>query len=189
VVVDEDEPGARAPAPGALRTLQLFVNTHDREGEHDLFETPDAVAGWLRVHGLGDLRVSASDRLRLVALREALRGSLLGNNGRPDEQAVAHLDAELGASRATLHVAPTGLELRPSTHGVDSAVGTLLSIMFDAMLDGTWVRLKACRRDVCEWVFYDHSRNRSGTWCTMSICGNRTKTSAYWRRHHASESA
>lgn len=180
----DGEPGARAPAPGALRTLQLFVNTHDREAGRDELDTPDGVAVWLRLHGLGEHPVSESDRLRLVALREAFRGSLLGNNGRPDEQAVARLDAELGASRATLHVVPTGLRLRAAPGGVDAVVGALLSIMFDAMLDGTWVRLKACRRDICEWVFYDHSRNRSGTWCSMSICGNRTKTSAYWRRRH-----
>ncbi|HEV2869799.1 MAG TPA: CGNR zinc finger domain-containing protein, partial [Actinomycetota bacterium] len=31
--------------------------------------------------------------------------------------------------------------------------------------------------------FYDHSTNRSGTWCTMSVCGNRRKARAYRRRH------
>jgi predicted RNA-binding Zn ribbon-like protein len=50
------------------------------------------------------------------------------------------------------------------------------------MLDGSWSRLKACRQ--CGWAFYDYSRNRSGSWCSMQLCGNRTKTRAYRRRQH-----
>ena len=43
------------------------------------------------------------------------------------------------------------------------------------MRDGTFARLKACREHTCEWAFYDHSRNRSATWCSMEVCGNRAK--------------
>ena len=50
------------------------------------------------------------------------------------------------------------------------------------MADGTWWRLKGCPRDVCHWLFYDRSRNGSGKWCAMSVCGNRTNTKAYRRR-------
>jgi predicted RNA-binding Zn ribbon-like protein len=48
------------------------------------------------------------------------------------------------------------------------------------MLDGIWERLKACRN--CHWCFYDYSPNRSATWCSMQICGNRKKTREYRRR-------
>ncbi|HSO54001.1 MAG TPA: CGNR zinc finger domain-containing protein [Actinomycetes bacterium] len=51
------------------------------------------------------------------------------------------------------------------------------------MGDGTWSRLKPCRNHGCRWLVYDHSTNRSGTWCTMSLCGNRGKARAYRRRH------
>ena len=47
---------------------------------------------------------------------------------------------------------------------------------------GTWSRFKACRKDTCGWIFYDHSRNRSSNWCSMTICGNRSKTAGYRRR-------
>ena len=33
------------------------------------------------------------------------------------------------------------------------------------------------------WAFYDHSRNRSGTWCEMGKCGNRAKARR-WRERH-----
>ncbi len=42
--------------------------------------------------------------------------------------------------------------------------------------------MKACPDAHCGWLFYDASRNASSTWCSMSICGNRTKTAAYRRR-------
>ena len=53
---------------------------------------------------------------------------------------------------------------------------------------GTWERLKVCRNDECQWAFYDHSRNHSGAWCTMAICGNRMKGRAFrTRRARAGE--
>jgi predicted RNA-binding Zn ribbon-like protein len=58
--------------------------------------------------------------------------------------------------------------------------------MFSAMMDGTWTRLKACRNTACRYVFYDYSKNRSGTWCTMAICGNRLKTRKYRQRRQLS---
>ena len=51
--------------------------------------------------------------------------------------------------------------------------------------DGTWERLKACRQETCRWLFYDGSRNRSSSWCSMQICGSREKQRAYRRRRGA----
>ncbi|NUR93058.1 MAG: CGNR zinc finger domain-containing protein [Nonomuraea sp.] len=63
------------------------------------------------------------------------------------------------------------------------AMAGILDIVRTAMDDGCWQRLKACRRPVCRWVFYDASRNRSSHWCSMEVCGNRVKSrSAYQRR-------
>jgi predicted RNA-binding Zn ribbon-like protein len=53
------------------------------------------------------------------------------------------------------------------------------------MVDGSWSRLKACRNHGCRWAFYDYSRNRSASWCSMQLCGNRTKTRTYRRRRGA----
>ncbi len=40
-------------------------------------------------------------------------------------------------------------------------------------------RMKICGH--CGWLFIDRSKNRSRTWCDMSVCGNREKAS----RHYA----
>ena len=58
----------------------------------------------------------------------------------------------------------------------------LFAIILAAHIDGTWPRLKACRNDICRWAFYDTSKNQSGHWCSMAICGSRRKTRAYRAR-------
>jgi predicted RNA-binding Zn ribbon-like protein len=63
------------------------------------------------------------------------------------------------------------------------ALDQVVAIALGAMIDGSWVRLKACRN--CRWSFYDRSPNRSGTWCSMQLCGNRKKTRAYRKRRSA----
>ena len=78
-----------------------------------------------------------------------------------------------------------GGELVAEAPVVDGALGRLVALVLTAQADGSLARLKACRRDVCHWVFYDRSRNRASHWCAMSVCGNRTKTKAYRRRRAA----
>jgi predicted RNA-binding Zn ribbon-like protein len=76
-----------------------------------------------------------------------------------------------------------GTALESAAGGVDGAVATLLGILHDAQLTGDWPRLKGCRQ--CGYAFFDRSKNRSAAWCAMSICGNRTKNRAYYRRRRA----
>ena len=73
--------------------------------------------------------------------------------------------------------------LEPERGGVDGAVAALLGILHEAQLTGDWQRMKACRQ--CEYAFFDRSKNRSAAWCAMSVCGNRTKNRAYYRRRRS----
>jgi predicted RNA-binding Zn ribbon-like protein len=73
------------------------------------------------------------------------------------------------------------IRLRPADAGVRGALGRLVAIAAEAD-PRELERLRACRRDACQWVFYDASRNRSGAWCSMDVCGARTKMAAYRRR-------
>jgi len=156
------EPGGRTPAPPPLGLVQAFINTNDREGGSDALGQRSSAIAWLREAGFGLSRLSEEDRL--------------------DEWALAVLNVEVSRSGVAVVFDATAAHLRPTRGRVDGVIARLTGAVFEAMAGGTWTRLKACRRDVCRWVFYDHSRNRSGTWCTMEVCGNRVKTSAYWRR-------
>ena len=68
----------------------------------------------------------------------------------------------------------------------DAALTRLLAIVAEAVAAGTWTRLKACREPSCRWAYYDYSRNRRRTWCSMDICGNRAKARA---SHHRKATA
>ena len=48
-------------------------------------------------------------------------------------------------------------------------------------------RVRECARAACEWLFVDHSKNRSRRWCDMQECGNVEKVRRYRRRQQAGE--
>ena len=183
------QPGGRAPAPAALRAVQDFVNTVDREHGPDLLDEPRGLEDWLAARGLLEpgAAVGEPELHSARELREALRALLLANNGEPDDPR-ARVILESAAARAELRAGfpPNGPELVPATGGVDGALGRVTAAAFAAMLDGSWPRLKACPRDLCGWAFFDRSSNASATWCSMSVCGGRVKSGAYYRRRRAS---
>ena len=184
----EDHPKA---APGDLNHIRRFVNTLDLERLTDEIADPESLRDWFAERDLIDERaeLTAADVRQAQAVREALRKLLLANNGDPlDPSAVEALNAAAKSAELQLHVAPDGsARLAPVRSGIDEAIGRLLAIVHTSMADGTWTRLKACAlHDTCEWAFYDWSKNRSGTWCNMKVCGNRSKARAYRERKRAS---
>ncbi|WP_372506075.1 CGNR zinc finger domain-containing protein [Actinomadura madurae] len=63
-----------------------------------------------------------------------------------------------------------------------AGLARIAAAIMDAVSAGTWPRLKVCQEGTCRWAFVDTSKNRSRAWCSMSTCGNRTKTRAYRAR-------
>ena len=173
-------------APGELERVRDFVNTFDVESGADELSSPEALRVWLHGHGLSPGR--AATRADLVAarrLREAIRALLLENNGLSVRKEAA-LTLHRTAARAwvSLRFDSGGrVRLESAARGVDAALGRLVAIAASAMADGTWARLKACRADDCHWAFDDHARNHSRHWCSMAVCGNRTKARTYRQRH------
>lgn len=177
---------AISPAPGDLRIVQAFVNTRDLEDETDELATTEGLAQWLVRWRLIDRReaVTAAERRQAVELREGLRELLYANNGgEGDPSQAKELERALGdlPLRCALGEAST-FELVAVGRGWPRAAARLLTIVTRAMGEGTWSRLKACRRDDCRWAFYDASKNRSGRWCAMAGCGDLMKARAYRER-------
>ena len=181
------DPGDREPAPEPLRLVQAFVNTLDIENGVELLHAPDDLERVLVAIGAmrgstaplhdGDLRVA-------LEAREALRALALANSGVPlPDDVPPTLQRVARAAQFSLELEDGRLRLVAGAGGVDGILGRMLAIVHESMVDGTWSRLKGCPRDVCHWLFYDRSRNGSSKWCAMSVCGNRTNTKAYRRRH------
>jgi predicted RNA-binding Zn ribbon-like protein len=174
-------------APGDLEHVRAFVNTVDRELGFDELATPAALVRWLsdRRWLSPTARASKDDLLQALALREALRSALLANNGGGPVTAAAARALDRAARRGRVRMvfdSEGRPALEPEAGGVDGALGRLLAIVHSAAGDGRLERLKACRDEDCAWAFYDHTKNRSGAWCNMAVCGTRAKARAYRRR-------
>lgn len=169
-------------APGALDSIRRFVNTVDvANRDDDELAAAGPAREWLQGHGLlsetaGPLENSDLEIVR--ALREALRMELLSHTGEADPGeawtalgAFAHL-GELGVNWGPDR---GQIDLVAKSEGAKQVAGRCFALMYDAIRDGRWQRLKACRKDTCLWAFYDHSKNGSGHWCSMAVCGNRVK--------------
>ncbi|WP_194265952.1 CGNR zinc finger domain-containing protein [Arthrobacter yangruifuii] len=176
-----------------MRLLQVFANTADREAGQDALDNPDSLTAWLASYGLVGAGTQATDGDLALAieLREGLRSLFLTHHdgghlhGTPAPDTVVGLQRlDRALEQLPVRVVVPGGESRvepvpqPPVREALARIGAVLVHADPAQLQ----RLKACRRDVCRWVFFDTSRNRGGTWCAMEICGARTKMQAYRKR-------
>jgi predicted RNA-binding Zn ribbon-like protein len=181
--------GFMAPSPNTPRHVQLVLdaaNTLDVELGTDAWRTPSDLARWLDEHHEHDEhdehdepdagktstssgRISKEQHAAAVRLRDALRAAILERRA-PEFGDLARpfpLRVELGDGMPAL---------APVSTAPIRGVAEILACMAKSGYDGTWQRIKICPADDCRMAFYDESRNRSRAWCSMQVCGNRTKT-------------
>jgi predicted RNA-binding Zn ribbon-like protein len=139
---------------GALEVIRDFVNTADFEESRDDLTDPAA-----------------------RELREAIRTLLRANNGLAVDVAGASRVLSRAARSADLRVGFADGTL------VFESTDRILAAVAEAMAEGAWPRLKACRSDTCQFAFVDTARNRSRQWCDMAVCGNREKARRFRSRH------
>lgn len=165
--------------------LVAFVNTHDLEEGSDSIATPAQLTAWIAGQtGEYVAEPEAAEMGRVHGLRESLRSLLLDNNGvEPGEGELAPLREAAERSRYRPALAADGkLTLEPARADLSGFEARLLLAIERLQAQGAWPRLKACTDDGCQWAFYDTTRNRSRTWCSMEECGNREKTRRYRSR-------
>jgi predicted RNA-binding Zn ribbon-like protein len=171
--------------PAEVALVRSFLNTIDPDEGIDELERPADLSAWLRKAGLLPKGTPASGRdLQLARrLRAALRQELLGNHAkRPDPALAAAVDAV--CKELPLVAVSSSAGVAPSAGGVRGALAQIVAAAAQARIKGTWHRLKICPAEDCQWAFYDTSRNRSKRWCSMEVCGNRSKVRAFRDRTH-----
>lgn len=179
--MDFSDTGTR-PAPGRLALVQAFINTNDLDRGEDRLGTTGAARDWFVSCGLlGDgARVGPRDLDRIITVREALRALLAVDYSSAPGVRTSELEEVAASAKLTLRfILADGIYLEPRSPGLPGALGALLVICHESAVDGTWFRLKACRNDECQWVFFDQSRNRASKWCRPEICGNRMRARAH----------
>lgn len=184
-VSPEQTTGASNRAPGELEHVRAFVNTLDVENATDDIAAAPDLAAFLEARGLvpQGADVTPQDVALARDIREALRELMGQNAGHPmDPAALRTLDRAVASCELAPKFSVDEVALVPGAPGAREGLGRILAFVAAAMADGTWPRLKACLRDSCRWAFYDHARNRTGKWCSMSVCGNRTKAERFRSR-------
>ncbi len=141
-----------------------FLNTVNVEHGTDLLDQPERWHEWAAGRG-----VTPSPPPETRAARDALRAAV----GDPRLPA-----SELDVA-ARIRLGDVGPELVAG-----DVLGAVLAACARLVVRGDWIRLKICPADTCLWAFYDESRNRSRTWCSMRVCGNREKARG-WRARAA----
>ncbi|WP_232050088.1 CGNR zinc finger domain-containing protein [Actinoplanes sp. OR16] len=149
-----------------LRVVEEFLNTLDERtfSRHGVpHQGADTLSAWVSTHQVADSAGAAE-------LRAALRTSLSGVGVDP-----------LAAFPIRLETFPDG-RLRLASTVPDPALAVIVVAVAHAVADGTWHRLRLCAAPDCRRAFLDTSRNGAGRWCSMEVCGNRSKTRTYRNR-------
>jgi predicted RNA-binding Zn ribbon-like protein len=165
--------------------LVAFVNTADLEEQTDAIGDPERLRAWVEEQ-TGEYLPAPDEeaQARVLELRESLRALLRANNGgETGEKELQPLREAAERSRyRTALAADGGLTLAPARADLGGFEARLLLAIERLQSQGAWPRLKACTDGGCQWAFYDTTRNRSRTWCSMEECGNREKTRRYRER-------
>ena len=177
------------PAPGRLALVQAFTNSVDLESGVDRMSDIDGFTGWMATVGLSEsvTPFTEEDRRAAIALRENIRALVRdrGSDASGDGLGEHGLTPSLAESIDHLALTVTyrdGEFRTTSTTVLGAALGPVVDALRAGMSAGTWLRLKVCARDKCQWLFYDNSRNLGSHWCTTDVCGSREKARRAYAR-------
>ncbi len=67
--------------------------------------------------------------------------------------------------------------------GLDWLLAAVARSGAEIAAEGARARLRLCANPHCGLFFYDNSRTRRRRWCSMAVCGNRSKVAAFARKH------
>jgi predicted RNA-binding Zn ribbon-like protein len=178
----------RPDVPSAVAVVRNFVNTTDHETGADDLGTPAALASYLHREGLTAslARATTSDLDLAHRLRAGLRKALEEPGGVDAER--SGLAAVLQELDVCLTWGVTGPELTTSASGVAGGLARIGVAAHTTAVEGLWERLKICSSDECGWAYFDHSKNRSRSWCEYG-CGNKIKTRSYRARRRTARAA
>ena len=181
-------------APGTLEIVRTFLNTW--RIPNDTREPVDEVLSLGAMHQFyftwfgdapGDTEIRIVPEL-VRQLRADLR-SILGKRdvlilnewlARQPVAVMLSLDAE---GMPTFRYRPAGIA---ECH----LCAEVVALVVEAIARSTWMRLKACPD--CQWVFYDHTKNKNKVWCLMTAsgpqgrsCGSISKVRSFRQRQKA----
>lgn len=160
----------RVPAPGGLALVEALVNTLDIESGADALDSAEGRARF-------GITPEETDLAR--TLRESLRAVLLAHAGHPPHCEVRPLGDLLAGAPLVVTVDTTDGSAALAPADGRTLHARVAAAVAEALVAGTWTRLKACEAADCHWAYYDRSPAGRGRWCSMQVCGARAKMRRY----------
>lgn len=138
--------------------------------------------GERRAEGTQTLEQARAFRVTLREMVERLAA------GRPVPKAAIEvindmLRYRIGYPRLTRHDGTFVRGYEAESQDVNQLLGLLAEAAGDLLCTCDWSLIKKCQNPSCVLFFYDTTKNHARHWCSMSICGNRSKVAAHYRRH------
>ena len=131
-----------------------------------------------------------------IAVRETIYRifSAIAHQRAPAKADVATLNAALAQALSRLRVLPSGESFEwqwvQDSRALDIMLWPVVRSAADLLTSTDLRRVRQCaRREGCDWLFVDTSKNQSRRWCSMSTCGSRAKARRYYQRQCAARCA
>lgn len=105
---------------------------------------------------------------------------------------IEYLNALLARGQTTYEIVPGGKAAAPQMLLKNRMVGSadLMAVIARAVADAICLdvpdRTRQCAGPTCTLWFRDTSKSNRRRWCSMSVCGNRSKAAAHRARHSGS---
>jgi len=145
-------------------------------------------AGELRRYRLKHAAEARRSFARLIQMREAIYrvfSAIAQHKAVATEDVQILNDAAVEALRHRVLTPRNGgfhWEWASSGHRLARLMWPIAQMAAELLTSSELPLVRFCEAPDCEWLFLDHSRNRSRRWCDMAICGNRAKARRHYQR-------
>jgi len=122
-----------------------------------------------------------------VTLREMVKRVAAGRPAPPAavEAINEMLRYRIGYPQLTRRSGKFEREYQAESRGANQVLGLLAEAATNLLCACDFSLIKKCQNPACVLFFYDTTKNHARHWCSMTICGNRSKVAAHYRRHRS----
>ena len=180
-----------------------FLNTelHDGTRGYDLLPDVGELLRWGTESGAltaaagrlaADQPAAAARRsfARAIELRAGLRAAALRmvKGGSPPRAAIQKANQVLLEHPRYTRISGRGAEWRSDAHDANPGVGLVAARVAEDFAQflarESPASVRQCAQPPCKLLFHDTSRTQARRWCSMKLCGNRTKVARHRARNH-----
>jgi predicted RNA-binding Zn ribbon-like protein len=163
------------------RVALNFVGTLGKRRTEKLerIRTPEDLARWVELAGLGSISADAADLEAARVLREALYALTMAALG---QGPLRKADVELVNSSAARETPAPSLAIRSKALRRRDPQPTASAVLAAVARDGIDLltgpdagSIRECEDPTCTLLFVDTSRSHRRRWCSMNACGARAK--------------